>query len=545
MDHEPEHATIGDLFFERAGQFADHAFIAAPARAGRDYHPDGYEITYAQAEREVRRLIDAYRDAGFGHGHRIALSLESRPEYLLHRLALNHLGVSAVPINPAYRAAEISHLFDNSRADLVIGLNKYREIIEVGAAEADHDPIVIDFEDFETGIPRPLNPPPVDGLPGPETESSLLYTSGTTGKPKGCMLSHNYELWVGKTYAETGGYMTQGVGTERIFNPLPLFHCNSATVSFYGALYKGNCQIQPDQFHASTWWQDVVDTRATIIHYLGIIAPALLKREETEIEKQHRVRFGMGAGVEPDLHGPFEDRFGFPLIEGWGMTEIVRILTAHEDPRKRGTRAFGRARPTMEIRVVDDDGNDVPDDQPGEMVLRHSAETPRKGFFSGYLRNEAATEEAWRGGWFHTGDLVYRAPDGMLHFVDRKKHIIRRSGENIAAAEVEAELLNDPGVQEVAVVPAPDEMRQEEVCAFVSLRDKGEAGADKAETLFSHCFDRLADYKAPGWIYFIDDIPKTPTQKIQKHLLLEWFSDPDKHGDFHDFRDRKKRVRRA
>jgi len=544
MAYEPDHDTIGELFFERAGQFADHAFIAVPARPGRDYYPDGYEITYGEAETEVRRLIDVYRDAGYGHGHRIALGLESRPEYLLHRLALNAIGVSAVPINPAYRAAEISHLLDNSRADLVIGLRKYRDDTDAGAAEADHDAVIIDYEDFEGGLPGAAGTAPIDGPPGRHTESSLLYTSGTTGKPKGCILCHEYELWVGRSYAEFGGHMEFNTGTDRIFNPLPLFHCNAATVSFYGALYKGNCQIQPDQFHGSTWWQDVVDTKATVIHYLGIIAPALLKLEETPVESQHQVRFGMGAGVEPDLHAAFEDRFGFPLIEGWGMTEIVRMFVTHEDPRKRGTRAFGRSRPTMEVRVVDDDDREVPDNQHGEMVIRHSAETPRKGFFSGYLHAEAATEEAWKGGWFHTGDLIYRAEDGMLHFVDRKKHIIRRSGENISAAEVEAELLNDAAVQEVAVVPAPDELRQEEVCAFVALRP-GEAGDQaKADALFDHCFGRLAHYKAPGWITFIDEVPKTPTQKIQKHLLLEQFNDPANRDAFFDYRDRKRPARR-
>src|SRR5205823_6417725 len=157
-------------------------------------------------------------------------------------------------------------------------------------------------------------------------------------------------------------------------------------------------------------------------------------------------------GVEPQLHAVFEQRFGFPLIEVWGMTEMVRVLADRHAPRQVGTRAFGRAVSGVEVRVVDDQDRDIADDTPGEMVVRHSAETPRRHFFSGYLGDAEATARAWRGGWFHTGDTVRRAADGMLHFVDRKKNIIRRSGENIAAAEIEAVLQAHDDVKQVAVL---------------------------------------------------------------------------------------------
>ena len=206
------------------------------------------------------------------------------------------------------------------------------------------------------------------------------------------------------------------------------------------------------------------------MHYLGIIAPLLLGQPPSADDRRHGVRFGLGAGIEPQLHAPFEERFGFPLIELWGMTEMVRVLSDSFEPRQVGTRAFGRAVPGVDVRVVDDHDRDVPDGQPGEMLMRHSAATPRRGCFSGYLDDEAATEAAWRGGWFHTGDVVSRGADGMLHFVDRKKNIIRRSGENIAAAEIEAVLLTHPDVQQAAVMAVKDELREEEVLACVVLK---------------------------------------------------------------------------
>jgi crotonobetaine/carnitine-CoA ligase len=261
------------------------------------------------------------------------------------------------------------------------------------------------------------------------------------------------------------------------------------------------------------------------VHYLGVIAPLLLAQPPGKDERRHGVRFGIGAGIEPQLHAAFEERFGFPLIEVWGMTEMVRVLADSFEPRQVGTRAFGRAVACIDVRVVDEEDRDVADGQPGEMLVRHSARTPRRGCFSGYLKDAAATEAAWRGGWFHTGDMVWRAPDGMLHFVDRKKNIIRRSGENIAAAEVEAMLLTHPDVQQAAVMAVKDELREEEVLACVVLKRPMPA-KDAAHTLFRHCYERLAYFKAPGWIHIVDTLPTTGTQKIQKHNIYPGGFDP-------------------
>ena len=194
--------------------------------------------------------------------------------------------------------------------------------------------------------------------------------------------------------------------------------------------------------------------------------------------------------------------------------------------RQVGTRAFGRAVPGIDVRVVDDADRDVPDGTPGEMVLRHSAAMPRRGCFSGYLKDEAATEAGWRGGWFHTGDTVKRSPDGMLHFVDRKKHIIRRSGENIAAAEVEAILLTHPDVRQAAVMAVKDEVREEEVLACIVPMPGAAGGAALAAALFEHCNARLAYFKAPGWVLFLDRLPTTGTQKVQKTQIFTPGEDP-------------------
>jgi crotonobetaine/carnitine-CoA ligase len=222
------------------------------------------------------------------------------------------------------------------------------------------------------------------------------------------------------------------------------------------------------------------------------------------------------------------------------MTEMVRVLGDTVEPRQVGTRAFGRAVPGVEVRVVDDADRDVSDGQPGEMLVRHSAETPRRGCFSGYLKDDAATETAWQGGWFHTGDAVWRGQDGMLHFVERKKNIIRRSGENIAAAEVEAVLLTHPDVQQVAVMAVKDELRDEEVLACVVLK-RAIAASEAAAALFRHCNERLAYYKPPGWIHIVQSLPTTGTQKIQKHNIYPAGTDPRALSEIIDLRSLKRR----
>ena len=411
-------------------------------------------------------------------------------------------------------------------------------------AEASHRPPVALFEGFDGPAEPPPATRPADGrAPDGDTPASILYTSGTTGRPKGCVLSHRYELASGEAYATRGGLATVRIGAERIYNPLPLYHVNASILSFCCVMLTGNCQVQSDRFHPSRFWDEVRQTRATVVHYLGVMVPMLLSRPAGPDDRRHEVRFGFGAGVEPQLHAVFEQRFGFPLLELWGMTEMVRALVACHEPRQVGTRAFGRALPGVEARVVDEADRELPDGTPGELVIRHSEATPRQDFFSGYLDDPEATEAAWRGGWFHTGDLVTRDETGMLHFVDRRKNIIRRSGENIAAAEVEALLLTHPEVAQAAVMAVPDEVREEEVLAcVVPRRPLDDAGRERlAKELVAFCLAQLAYFKAPGWMWFCDAIPTTGTQKIQRHAIFPGQRDPRQLAGMLDLRPLKKR----
>jgi crotonobetaine/carnitine-CoA ligase len=535
-------STVFEAFMATAQAAGDLAFLCAPPDPARAWHPDGVEFTYGQVRDAVLALRERYAAAGYGHGHRVALLLENRPEFFFHYLALNALGASVVPVNPDYRHDEMLYQMDHSEADLAVVTAGRVGDVEAVARDRSAKPLpVVEAERMPARLPRP-GPAPRRGAPGLDTETSLLYTSGTTGRPKGCILTNFYYLNAGAWYRDLGGLVRIERGRERFLNPLPLYHMNAQAVTATCAILTANCLAQPERFSPTRWWRDVVNARATIIHYLGVMPPLLLNQPETPEERQHRVKFGIGAGVEPELHARFEQRFGFPLIEVWGMTETGRILADCQEPRQVTTRAFGRPFGGFEARVVDDKDREVPRGTEGELLVRWGGpEGPRYGFFSGYLKNPEATEEAWRGGWFHTGDVVRQAEDGMLYFVDRKKNIIRRSGENIAAAEVEACLQAHEAVAQVAVLAVPDEVREEEVMACVVPMPGVPADRALAERLQAWCLERLAYFKAPGWVLFLDRLPTTGTQKVQKTQIFPRGEDPRHRPDAIDLREGKKR----
>ena len=537
-----DQTTIGQALQAAMARYPDHSLLAVPANPKRSYLPEGCEFSYTQAGAHIARLQASYQAAGYGVGHRVGLFLESRPEHLWHKLAMNSLGICCVPINPDYKRRELNYLIDHAQLDLVVCLPERLEALQQSLQDTRNQPALVctDPQDGSAITLPPARSQPSGSLSA-DTPASILYTSGTTGQPKGCVLSHAYELAAGKWYASHPGHVSIQEGRERLFNPLPLFHVNASILSFYCMLLSGGCQIQTDRFQPSRWWEEVARSRATIVHYLGVIIPLLLKQPPSDWEKQHCVRFGYGAGVEPQLHAAFEQRFGFPLIELWGMTEVVRTISDHGDDRQVGTRSFGRGTPGLEVRVADESGQPVPPGTPGEMLVRHSAETPRKHFFSEYLDNPEATAKAWEGGWFHTGDVELQDPDGLLHFMDRRKNIIRRSGENIAAAEVEAVLLSHPKVHQVAVLAAPDDIREEEVLASIVLSEGVAPGTAICQELFAFCQQEMAYYKVPGWWWFTDEIPTTGTQKIQKHRILAAGQDVRSLPQVLDMRAHKKR----
>ncbi|KWT98919.1 MULTISPECIES: AMP-binding protein [unclassified Variovorax] len=517
------YTTVHQCFAATAVRTPDAEFLFTESVTAEAYGIAPGAIRWGEAAAEVERLRRAYSAAGWGHGHRVGLLLENRPAFLLHWFALNALGASVVPINADMRSAELAYLIGHSEIGLAVTLPERAADLRAAAAQAGVA--------FQTMQPDDVVPPAGTAPPRPheaiglDTECALLYTSGTTGRPKGCILGNAYFLRAGEWYAALDGVCAVRPDAERVITPLPLNHMNAMAFSTMVVLVAGGCLVQLDRFHPKSWLASARESRATIVHYLGVMPAMLLAAPESAADKDHAIRWGFGAGVDRKNHAPFEARFGFPLVEAWAMTETGAgaCIMANREPRQVGTSCFGRQQDYVEVRLLDDEGRDVPADTPGELLVRSSGTDPRRYFFSGYLKDEDATREAWAGGWFHTGDLVRRDAEGNFFFVDRKKNVIRRSGENISAVEVESVLNQHPAVKTSAVAATPDAVRGDEVLACIVLRDGVNASEREriAGSIVEHALAQLAYYKAPGYVAFVDALPLTASQKIQRGQLRE------------------------
>jgi acyl-CoA synthetase (AMP-forming)/AMP-acid ligase II len=490
-------------FAKIAARLPANPFLYVTEETARPYDIPPGAVTYSEAASQIAQLRARYAAAGYGTGHRVGLMLNNRPSFFFHWLALNALGSAVVPLNSDLRPAELSYLIDHSNIVLGIAAAPHLAALRVAAPAL----AAIADEAWPPPAPNPARNQSADLT----TECALLYTSGTTGRPKGCVLSNDYYLRVGHWYAEVGGLCALRQG-DRLITPLPLTHMNAMAYSTMAMIVTGGCIVQLDRFHPRTWWDAVRESQATIVHYLGVMPSMLLGAAAEANDCDHRVRFGFGAGVDRRHHGAFEDRFGFPLLEAWAMTETGAgaVIIANREPRKVGTNCFGRPEPAIELRIMPPDG---------ELLVRAAGPDPRAGFFSEYLKDPEATEAAWAGGWFHTGDIVRADANGYLTFVDRKKNVIRRSGENIGAVEVESVLRRHPLVAEVAVAAVADDIRGEEVLACIVLRaptaDPAEAAADIVRTARGD----LSYFKVPGWIAFVDSLPLTASQKVARGEL--------------------------
>jgi acyl-CoA synthetase (AMP-forming)/AMP-acid ligase II len=536
--------TVHEVFTATARRTPEAEFLFTESVTAKAYGIAAGGIRWGDAAAEVERLRTAYAQAGYGHGHRVGLLLENRPAFLFHWFALNALGVSVVPINADMRSAELTYLIGHSEIALAVTLPERADDLRAAAAKAG-----VAFETMgpDDAVPRAKTPAPRAGEPiGEATECGLLYTSGTTGRPKGCILGNAYFLRAGQWYAALDGVCSIRRDAERVITPLPLNHMNAMAFSTMVVLVAGGCLVQLDRFHPKSWLASARESGATIAHYLGVMPAMLLSAPSSAADREHAIRWGFGAGVDRKNHAPFEERFGFPLVEAWAMTETgaAACIMANREPRRVGTSCFGRQEDFVEIRLVGDDGSEVGTDAPGELLVRSAGADPRRYFFSGYLKDDEATREAWADGWFHTGDLVRRDAEGNFFFVDRKKNVIRRSGENISAVEVESVLNQHPAVKASAVAATPDAVRGDEVLACIVLREGAGDAAQRAQiaaSIVDHALAQLAYYKAPGYVAFVEALPLTPSQKIQRGQLREMAQSLPGQGHCIDTRSMKKR----
>jgi len=499
----PEACVLRDLVERRARETPDRLFAI---------FPDGRRWTCADALREATAAANALHDLGVRQGEAVLSWLPNGADATRVWFGLNFLGAIYAPVNLAYRGRLLEHVVAVSdarlmvaHADLVprladIRRERLRSVVAIGGDPAPIDGLeglAADALDGDGATPPPLVRPIA-----PWDTQSIIFTSGTTGPSKGVLSSYMH-LYSMATAAPFLG------PTDRYMVNLPMFHVGG-TMPVTAMLVHGGSISVVEAFDTRSFWPTVRETGITTTILLGVMAGFLLKQPEAADDREHPLKSVTFIPYN-DLAAPFRARFGCDLYSHFNMTEVSMPIISQANPATPGS--AGRPRPGVSVRIVDENDCEVADGQVGELVVRTDCPWALN---HGYAKDPEATARAWRNGWFHTGDGLRRNADGDYFFVDRMKDAIRRRGENISSFEVESEVMAHPMVKEAAVVAVPNPVAEDDVMAVVALKEG--ASLDPAE-LIDFLRPRLAHFMVPRYVRIVTEMPRTPTQKIEKHVL--------------------------
>jgi crotonobetaine/carnitine-CoA ligase len=465
----------------------------------------GESWSFADAAERASCRAATLREAGVQKGDRVVALLPNGPLLVELVLACAWSGAVLVPVNTASRGPQLQHVLADAEPRLVVA----DAALAQGFGDASLPALWIDGD----GGPAGATPVPhlgascdVAGI-GPGDPLSILYTSGTTGPPKGVVCPQGQFWWWGRNTGDALG-VTAG---DVLYTCLPLFHTNALN-TVVQSLFHGVPVVVGERFSASGFWREATEADASVTYILGAMASILAAREATPLDRAHRVRVALSPATGPALWPVFEERFGIRLVEGHGMTETNLVVGPRDGEQRPGW--MGRVMPGFDARIVDEHDAEVLPGTAGELVVR--AEEPF-AFASGYWRLPDATVEAWRNLWFHTGDRVVRDEDGWFRFLDRIKDAIRRRGENVSAWEVEQALGAHPRVVAAAAVPVPSALGEDEVMAYVVC---GEGTVHPVE-LIRFAEERLPYFAVPRYLEFVDELPLTENGKVRKYVLRE------------------------
>ena len=502
--------VLGELIEDRAGRNGDRVFLRFKDRA----------FTYEEMERYSNRCANALMNQGVVKGDKISIMLPNCPEYLFIWFGSAKMGAVEVPINTSYKGEFLRHLVDQSDSTVLFidhewldrlkliedDLRKLKKVVALGGLTeeeaAGHKIPIISFEEF---FDAPESP--VDVKIFPHDPQNIIYTSGTTGLSKGALGPHKF--WI--VVAEQLLPLREGGRDDIFYTFLPLYHMNGQCLTTITALLAQGQMVLSDKFSASRFWEEIRKYKATQFNYLGAVIPILEKQPEKPDDIHNSVRIALGAGCPQIVMDRFEKRFGLKCMEGFGMTEIGIPVHTSLDDRRPGS--CGKPLSMYEIKLFDDEDKEVPAGEPGEIVFR-----PKEPYtmMLEYYNMPDKTLETFRNLWFHTGDLAKRDEDGFLYFEDRKKDSIRRRGENISSFEVERAINSHPKILESAAVAVKTEMPEDEVKICVVLKP-GETLT--MEELIAYAAERMPYFAVPRFVEFMDSLPKTPTERVQKYLL--------------------------
>jgi crotonobetaine/carnitine-CoA ligase len=509
-----------DLIALNIGDTLRLASVDAPDRPALIHGDD--RLTYRELDRRVDEAAATWQALGIHKGDRVAFMLPNSTAFLEAWLGLARAGGVLVALNTRWQEEEISYFLGLTEPLLAVVGSELEDDFRRGAAGhpgLERTVVVQPGETFADAVQHSDRRLKSSATAVPveirsDDPISFISTSGTTGRPKAVVQTHGNFVLTGEGYAHWVGLQSG----ERIYLCLPLFHINSQAYSTMGAIAARATIVMAERFSASRFWGDMNRYDVNVFNFVGSMLAILLQREPTPEEQSHAVRLAYGGPISPQpSRVEIERRFHLTLISGIGMSEntfgLIESLTGE---RREGSLGKARQHPdpriVNEARVVDDDDRPVPAGGVGELVYRNPV------MMTGYYRNPAGTAEVMRNGWLHTGDLVRQDADGFFYFVDRKKDIIRVRGENVAPAEVERVLAEHPGVRDVAVIGVPSELTEDDVAAFVVPRPDC---APAPSELTGWCSARLASFKVPRHIWLTGVLPRTETQRIEKHRLRE------------------------
>ncbi|MEV6138691.1 AMP-binding protein [Nocardia sp. NPDC051990] len=504
MHHLPFGAhTIGTLLIERAAATPEAAFLRFENESGIE------EFDYAAAHDLATTGATALYSAGVAQGDVVALALPNGRDFFSCWFGAAFLGAVIAPMNPRATSDEFAHMLSHSSSKVVVcdeetaqrvrasSAGRSVEIVTTGAA----------FDLRASAAARTISAPPA-GL-GPSAVAAVLYTSGTSSKPKGVVITHANYLHAGNVVAQHLRMRPD----DRWLVVLPLFHANAQYYCAMSALVTGASLAVTNRFSASGWAAQVRRHDASLASLFASPARMILRHPSYVSDARSRLRAVIfGQNLTPAELAEFEDRFNCPLIQIYGMTETIAPPLMNPLIGARDSTTVGRP-VAARIRIVAEDGSDAAPRETGELMVQG---IPGVSLMSHYLNDAAATSEVLSGEWLRTGDLVRAREDGFIVFTDRVRDIIKRSGENISAAEIERVVDEHPAVLESAAVAVPDDIRDEAVKLVVVLR---EGCAVTADEIMNYCSERLAAYKVPSMVEFIEALPRTSVGKIQKSAL--------------------------
>jgi long-chain acyl-CoA synthetase len=469
---------------------------------------DDAEVTYSLLDEGSARIAGVLRDRGIGPGDRVGVMLPNVPYFPVVYFGIVRAGAVVVPMNVLLKGREIAYYLEDSGAKLLFAWHAFAEEAAAGAEKAGGVDVVSvapgEFEQLLAGVEPVRDVADVDG----GDTAVILYTSGTTGQPKGAELTHD-NLRRNAEIAVKGHEISDD---DVLFGGLPLFHSFGQTCCMNAAAYAGATLTLLPRFDPAKALEIIERDRVT--HFAGVptMHAALLHhpgRGEHDTSSLQRIISG-GASLPGEVLRGVEEAFGVIILEGYGLSETSPVASFNQvDKRRVGS--IGLPVPGVEMKIVDDDDNEVPPGEVGEIVIRGH------NIMKGYLGRPDATAEAIRDGWFHSGDLGRVDEDGFFFIVDRKKDLIIRGGYNVYPREVEEVLYEHPAVREAAVIAVPDEEWGEEVGAAVVLKEGEHVDA---EALRAFVKDQVASYKYPRRLWFVEELPKGPTGKLLKREIV-------------------------